>query len=160
MKPVIMRMVVDLPAPLGPRKPSTSPFSTVNEMPSTARFGPKAFTRLSMRIIGRQLRAATAEFQGCGLKIEARFSHKPKDQTYVDVKDIPGRAAAHFGSAAGAGAELSGEAGSHRRTVRAGRWLRLHRALHRAAAHRLARQTGHRREQAGRGRRARRRAGR
>src|SRR3954469_6580276 len=51
MNPVIMRMVVDLPAPFGPRKPSTSPRSTVNEMPSTARFGPKAFTRLSILIM-------------------------------------------------------------------------------------------------------------
>src|ERR1051326_2579690 len=51
MKPVIMRIVVDLPAPLGPRKPSTSPRSTVNEMSSTARFGPKAFTRFSILII-------------------------------------------------------------------------------------------------------------
>src|SRR4051812_35396041 len=51
MKPVIMRMVVDLPAPFGPRKPSTSPRSTVNEMPSTARFAPKDFTRLSILII-------------------------------------------------------------------------------------------------------------
>src|SRR3954469_16622227 len=124
MKPVIMRMVVDLPAPLGPRKPSTSPFSTVNEMPSTARFGPKAFTRLSMRIIGRQLRAATAEFQGCGLKIEARFSHKPKDETYAHVKDIPRRAALYFGRAAGAGAELSHQAGAHHRAVRSGWRLR------------------------------------
>src|SRR5687768_7553473 len=52
MKPVIMRMVVDLPAPLGPRKPSTSPRSTAKEMPSTARLGPNDFTRLSMRIMG------------------------------------------------------------------------------------------------------------
>src|SRR4051812_117660 len=52
MKPVIMRMVVDLPAPFGPRKPSTSPRSTLKEMPSTARIGPKAFTRLSILIIG------------------------------------------------------------------------------------------------------------
>src|ERR1051325_5775709 len=51
MNPVIMRIVVDLPAPLGPRKPSTSPRSTVNEMSSTARFGPKAFTRFSILII-------------------------------------------------------------------------------------------------------------
>src|SRR6267142_2821067 len=51
MKPVIMRMVVDLPAPLGPRKPSTSPRSTVNEMPSTARLAPKAFTRFSILIM-------------------------------------------------------------------------------------------------------------
>src|SRR5919109_3025159 len=56
MKPVIMRMVVDLPAPFGPRKPSTSPRSTANEMPSTARFGPKLFTRFSIWIIGVALR--------------------------------------------------------------------------------------------------------
>src|SRR5690348_8811820 len=52
MKPVIMRMVVDLPAPFGPRKPSTSPRSTAKLTPSTARFAPKAFTRLSILITG------------------------------------------------------------------------------------------------------------
>ena len=31
-----MRIVVDLPAPLGPRSPNDSPGSTANEMPSTA----------------------------------------------------------------------------------------------------------------------------
>src|SRR5688572_9712650 len=46
-----MRMVVDLPEPLGPRKPTTSPRSTLNEMPSTARLAPKVLTRLSMRIM-------------------------------------------------------------------------------------------------------------
>src|SRR5688572_17620876 len=51
MKPVIMRIVVDLPAPFGPRNPSTSPRSTLNETPSTARLGPKLFTRFSMRIM-------------------------------------------------------------------------------------------------------------
>src|SRR5262245_45261154 len=50
MKPVIMRMVVDLPAPFGPRKPSTSPFPTSNETPSTASFGPKDLLRLSTLI--------------------------------------------------------------------------------------------------------------
>src|SRR5512147_419917 len=55
MKPVIMRMVVDLPAPFGPRKPSTSPRSTVKEMPSTARLAPKLFTRWSIRIMGLEL---------------------------------------------------------------------------------------------------------
>src|SRR5437868_15132602 len=59
MKPVIMRMVVDLPAPFGPRKPSTSPFSTLNEIPSTARFGPKVLTRLSILIIGNDLEFRT-----------------------------------------------------------------------------------------------------
>jgi len=51
MKPVTIRMVVDLPAPLGPRKPRTSPRSTLNEMPSTARLVPKDFTRFSILII-------------------------------------------------------------------------------------------------------------
>jgi hypothetical protein len=59
MKPVTMRMVVDLPAPLGPRKPSTSPRSTVNETPSTARLAPKVLTRLSILIMleGRNYRS-------------------------------------------------------------------------------------------------------
>src|SRR6266568_2218202 len=50
MKPVIMRIVVDLPAPLGPRKPITLPFPTSNETPSTARFGPKDLLRFSTLI--------------------------------------------------------------------------------------------------------------
>src|SRR5438876_440715 len=50
MKPVIMRMVVDLPAPLGPRNPSTSPFPTSKETPSTARFDPKDLLRFSTLI--------------------------------------------------------------------------------------------------------------
>ena len=45
MKPVIIRIVVDLPAPFGPRNPSTSPRSTENEIPSTARFGPNVLIR-------------------------------------------------------------------------------------------------------------------
>src|SRR5260370_34655841 len=51
MKPVIIRMVVDFPAPFGPRKPSTSPRSTENDTPSTARFGPKVFTKFSTLIM-------------------------------------------------------------------------------------------------------------
>src|SRR6267378_3742178 len=50
MKPVIMRIVVDLPAPLGPRNPSTSPLPTSKETPSTARFGPKDLLRFSTLI--------------------------------------------------------------------------------------------------------------
>ena len=62
MKPVIMRMVVDLPAPLGPRKPSTSPRSTVNEMSSTARLRSKVLTRFSILIMfeGRNYRSSSA----------------------------------------------------------------------------------------------------
>src|SRR5262245_38631749 len=68
MKPVTMRMVVDLPAPFGPRKPSTSPRSTAKETPSTARFAPKLFTRFSIRIMdknseGRDYRLTPAQIQ-------------------------------------------------------------------------------------------------
>ena len=45
--PVIILMVVDFPAPFGPRKPSTSPFATVKEMPFTASKRPKRFFRFS-----------------------------------------------------------------------------------------------------------------
>src|SRR5688572_23782026 len=38
-------MVVDLPAPLGPRKPCTSPVRTVRSSPSSARVWPKVLTR-------------------------------------------------------------------------------------------------------------------
>ena len=83
MKPVIMRMVVDLPAPLGPRKPSTSPRSTVNEMPSTARLAPNVLTRLSMRIMGfvAEIPGATANvgspgssFKGADYRPERRIA--------------------------------------------------------------------------------------
>src|SRR5450432_1595837 len=50
-----MRMVVDLPEPFGPRKPTTSPRSTLNERPSTARFAPNSLTRLSIRIMGGRI---------------------------------------------------------------------------------------------------------
>jgi hypothetical protein len=38
--PVIIFIVVDLPAPFGPRKPSTSPDCTLKEMSSTATSSP------------------------------------------------------------------------------------------------------------------------
>ena len=44
-QPVIMFMVVDLPAPLGPSSPYIFPFSMLNEMPRTAVFEPYFFTR-------------------------------------------------------------------------------------------------------------------
>src|SRR6202035_4118989 len=44
-KPVIIFIVVDLPAPLGPRNPSTSPCGTVKETSSTATSGPNDLTR-------------------------------------------------------------------------------------------------------------------
>src|SRR5690349_4031593 len=53
MKPVVMRMLVELPVRFGPRKPSTSPRSTLKEMPLTASFGPKALVTLDTWINGR-----------------------------------------------------------------------------------------------------------
>src|SRR6056297_2703198 len=50
-KPVIIFIVVDFPAPFGPRKPSTSPFATEKVMPRTAWIGPNDLARLSTSII-------------------------------------------------------------------------------------------------------------
>ena len=50
--PMIMRMVVDFPAPLGPRKPVTVPGSTVKEMWSTATLSPYCLVRLTASIMG------------------------------------------------------------------------------------------------------------
>ncbi len=45
MYPVSIFMVVDLPAPFGPRKPSISPSFTVKVRLSTAFFAPYCFVR-------------------------------------------------------------------------------------------------------------------
>ena len=48
--PVSIRMVVVFPAPLGPRKPTTSPCSTAKVAPVTAGWRPKRLVRLSTLI--------------------------------------------------------------------------------------------------------------
>src|SRR5919108_4274941 len=48
--PVIIFIVVDFPAPLGPRNPSTSPRITFSETPSTALILPKLFLSASASI--------------------------------------------------------------------------------------------------------------
>src|SRR5215469_2922102 len=50
-KPVAIFIVVDLPAPLGPRNPSTSPRETVNDTSSTATKAPKFLERLRISSI-------------------------------------------------------------------------------------------------------------
>jgi hypothetical protein len=52
MKPVTMRMVVDFPAPLGPRNPRTSPFLTVKERLLTASLVPKYLLMFTTSIMG------------------------------------------------------------------------------------------------------------
>src|SRR4030095_16350741 len=124
MKPVIMRMVVDLPAPFGPRKPSTSPRSTLKEMPSTARLGPKAFTRLSIWIIWTDRGSGAAAYT-----LRRRFSHTPQEQTHADIRKISRRGLLGPGVGAGRGAEVPRQAGAHHRAVRPGRRVGLHRSL-------------------------------
>src|SRR6185312_1654939 len=51
-KPVTIFMVVDLPAPFGPRKPNTSPFPTLRSIPATAATAPNRLVRPSISIIG------------------------------------------------------------------------------------------------------------
>jgi hypothetical protein len=49
-KPASIFIVVDLPAPLGPRKPSTSPLATLKDTSSTAVKAPKRLLRRSISI--------------------------------------------------------------------------------------------------------------
>src|SRR5579864_8304520 len=51
-KPHRMRMVVDLPAPFGPRKPKISPRFTSSETLSTATKSPKRLVKFSMWTAG------------------------------------------------------------------------------------------------------------
>src|ERR1700735_3858177 len=47
-----MLIVVDLPAPLGPRKPNTSPIATSKLIPRTARTSPNVLTRSVTEMAG------------------------------------------------------------------------------------------------------------
>ena len=58
------RMVVDLPAPLGPRNPVTRPGSAVKVTSSTAVKPPYLLVRDSIVIMGRSLAAAGARHIG------------------------------------------------------------------------------------------------
>jgi len=49
--PAIIRMVVDLPAPFGPRNPVTTPGSTTKLSPSTAVLSPYRLVKPSISII-------------------------------------------------------------------------------------------------------------
>src|SRR5579875_4190742 len=53
-KPNNTRIVVDLPAPLGPRKPCTSPSRTVKSKPSKAMTEPKCLTSPSTSMANRE----------------------------------------------------------------------------------------------------------
>src|ERR1700722_3761522 len=51
-RPVSILIVVDLPAPLGPRKPKNCPGATRRSMPSTARSSPKRRVKPWVEIVG------------------------------------------------------------------------------------------------------------
>src|SRR6185436_14489936 len=143
-----MRMVVDLPEPFGPRKPTTSPRSTLNEMPSTARFAPNVFTRFSLLIIGLELRKGG---------IITQLLAEEKD--HEGVNWFPGRGPGYAVERV-PGSAISGQTLKNRGALRPRRRLGFHRPLHRATAHRRARAAGDLGEQARRRRHARHRAGR
>src|SRR5678816_3706199 len=64
MKHVRMRMVVDLPAPLGPRNPTICPFPTVNERSSTATTPGYVLVRLLTSIMEQyQRRTRRGDFE-------------------------------------------------------------------------------------------------
>src|SRR6266849_5254951 len=55
INPVSIRMVVDLPAPFGPRKPKKQPRGTVRLSPSTAALFPYTFRRSRTDMAGESL---------------------------------------------------------------------------------------------------------
>src|SRR5204862_8302050 len=78
IKPVIMRIEVDFPAPLGPRKPSTSPRWTENDTPSTARLGPKVLTRLSTLIMSNSSFEQPVQLPHHLYVVKLFFSHESR----------------------------------------------------------------------------------
>src|SRR5665647_2660657 len=64
MRPRTTRIVVDLPAPLGPRKPWTSPGATSRSSPSRARTGPKVLVSASVRMTGWAVLMGCYSFRG------------------------------------------------------------------------------------------------
>src|SRR5512133_3210813 len=64
ISPVSMRIVVDLPAPLGPRKPKKLPRGTSRSTPSTAAFEPYDFRRPRTRMAGDIPQFYLSDFEG------------------------------------------------------------------------------------------------
>src|SRR6186713_2826293 len=81
MKPASMRMVVDLPAPLGPRNPSTSPGSTEKVRSSTATRPSKCLVRFCVLIIApleSEAPAVSSVGAGPGFCARSRARRKPR----------------------------------------------------------------------------------
>ena len=67
-RPSSTRMVVDLPEPLGPRNPCTSPRSTVRSRPSSARNDPKVLTSPSIEITRPAMTPRSSAQSSIGLR--------------------------------------------------------------------------------------------
>src|SRR2546423_4516333 len=77
----IMRMVEVLPAPLGPRNPYTSPFSTWKSMLSTATKDPNLLVRA---------RASTRTDGGIGVDTNGALHARPSRFRRPGAPDLPG----------------------------------------------------------------------
>src|SRR5690606_36617962 len=69
-KPVSIFMVVDLPAPLGPRNPSTSPGLTSKDKLSTATCSPNRLVRLFIFIMTSSISPVTDTSQKGGQRLQ------------------------------------------------------------------------------------------
>src|SRR6266403_1162361 len=85
INPVSMRMVVDLPAPFGPRKPKKQPRGTVRLSPSTAALFPLTFRRSRTAIAGDELSIASLILVHQGLPVPP----SGKDLTEAIIPTIP-----------------------------------------------------------------------
>ncbi len=65
-------MVVVLPAPLGPRKPCTSPVRTLRSRPVRARVGPNDFVKPEMAIAMLEVETASALV----MRVNIHYIHK------------------------------------------------------------------------------------
>src|SRR5215469_9114119 len=79
-RPAIIRIVVDLPAPFGPRKPVTTPGRTTKSSPLTASFAPYRLLRFSTSIIACSLPSVTPVTPGTPptLGITRPARHRPR----------------------------------------------------------------------------------
>src|SRR5262249_58051190 len=79
-RPAIIRIVVDLPAPFGPRNPVTTPGWTTKSSPPTASFAPYRLLRFSTSIITYSLPSVTPVTPGTPptLGITRPARHRPR----------------------------------------------------------------------------------
>src|SRR6185312_14217708 len=84
-KPEMILISVDLPAPLSPSSPSTSPFFRCRLMSRSAVTGPKRFATCSMRSTSSGAVAGSTAL-ACGVAGSATARRPPADAPDVDVR--------------------------------------------------------------------------